>query len=150
AAAIVRDHALRIGREPLTTLLTEAGRWQLALRVVRRAQGPFRHLGWQPATVAAYLIALDGELAEHLTSVDDVRAFDARFAADVDAAPRPTEALRKCAEAARARDELLGLVEAYRAEKQRLDLIDYGDQVALAAQIANESDDVCRIERERF
>lgn len=150
AAGIVRDHALRIGREPLTTLLTEAGRWQLALRVVRRARGPFRHLGWEPATVAAYLIALDGELAEHLATADAAREFDARFAAAVGAVDRPTVTLRRCAEAARARDELLGLVEDYRAEKQRLDLIDYGDQVALAARIARESDDVRRLERERF
>src|SRR3954464_15672932 len=76
AAGIVRDHALRIGREPVTTLLTEAGRWQLAMRVVRRAAGPFRYIGWQPATVAAYLIALDGEMAEHLATPDDVWAHD--------------------------------------------------------------------------
>jgi DNA helicase-2/ATP-dependent DNA helicase PcrA len=150
AAGIVRDHALRIGREPVTTLLTEAGRWQLAMRVVRKASGPFRHIGWQPATVAAYLIALDGEMAEHLATVDDVRAFDAAFVAQVDALPSSTKALRDCADSARARDELLGLVETYRAEKQRLELIDYGDQVALAALIARESDEVCAIERERF
>jgi DNA helicase-2/ATP-dependent DNA helicase PcrA len=150
AAGIVRDHALRIGREPVTTLLTEAGRWQLAMRVVRKATGPFRFITWQPATVAAYLIALDGEMAEHLATADDVRAFDAAFIGQVDALPSPTKALRDCADMARARDELLGLVEAYRAEKQRLELIDYGDQVALAALIARESDEVCAIERDRF
>ena len=150
AAGIVRDHALRIGREPVTTLLTEAGRWQLAMRVVRRATGPFRHITWQPATVAAYLVALDGEMAEHLATADDVRAFDAAFIGQVDALPSPTKPLRDCADMARARDELLGLVETYRSEKQRLELIDYGDQVALAALIARESDDVCAIERDRF
>ena len=35
AASIVRDHALRIGREPVAALLTEATQWQLAMRVVR-------------------------------------------------------------------------------------------------------------------
>jgi DNA helicase II / ATP-dependent DNA helicase PcrA len=150
AAGIVRDHALRIGREPVTTLLTEAGRWQLALRVVRRAPGPFRHIAWQPATVAAYLVALDGEMAEHLASADDVRRFDAELAARLGEVGSPTEPMRKCLEATRSRDELLGLVESYRAEKQRLELIDYGDQVALAAQIARESDEVCAIERQRF
>jgi DNA helicase-2/ATP-dependent DNA helicase PcrA len=150
AAAIVRDHALRIGREPTTTLLTEAGRWQLAMRVVRRASGPFHHITWQPATVASYLLALDGEIAEHLTDPDAVRAYDAEVQRDVAAAPKQTEKVRECAQAARARDELLDLVVAYRAEKQRLDLIDYGDQVALAARIALESPEVCAIERERF
>ncbi|HET6817439.1 MAG TPA: ATP-dependent DNA helicase [Mycobacteriales bacterium] len=150
AAGIVRDHALRIGREPVTTLLTEAGRWQLAMRVVRRAQGPFRHIQWQPANLAANLIALDSEMAEHLAGPDDVRAADADVIAKLEAEPSLTVKQRDCLEATKARDELLGLVEAYRAEKQRLELIDYGDQVALAAQIAAESDEVCAIERGRF
>jgi DNA helicase-2/ATP-dependent DNA helicase PcrA len=150
AAGIVRDHALRIGREPVTTLLTEAGRWQLAMRVVRRAQGPFRHIQWQPANLAANLIALDSEMAEHLATPDAVRAADADVIAKLEAEPSLTNKQRDCLEATKARDELIGLVEAYRAEKQRLELIDYGDQVALAAQIAAESDEVCAIERERF
>ena len=150
AAGIVRDHALRIGREPVTTLMTEAGRWQLAMRVVRKATGPFRHLGWQPATVAAYLIALDAEMAEHLATPDDVRRFDAEFIARVEALASPTKALRDCADAARARGELLNLVEDYRATKQRLELIDYGDQVALAAMIVQASEEVHALERERF
>ena len=150
AAGIVRDHALRIGREPLTTLLTEAGRWQLAMRVVRRAPGPFRRLTWQPAYMATALLALDGEMAEHLVSADEVRAFDAAIVADLDALPKKTQKLQACADAARARDELLTLVEAYRAEKARLDLIDYGDQVALAALIAQQSPEVGDIERERY
>ena len=150
AAGIVRDHALRIGREPMTTLLTEAGRWQLAMRVVRRASGPFRHLTWQPAYMATALLALDGEMAEHLVTPDDVRAVNARIAADIDALPKATQKLLACAQAARARDELLILVEAYRSEKARLDLIDYGDQVALAAEIAQRSPEVGALERERF
>jgi DNA helicase-2/ATP-dependent DNA helicase PcrA len=150
AAGIVRDHALRIGREPMTTLLTEAGRWQLAMRVVRRASGPFRRLTWQPAYMATALLALDAEMAEHLVSADVVEAFDAAIVADLEAVPKKTQKLTACADAARARDELLTLVESYRAEKARLDLIDYGDQVALAARIAQQSQEVGAIERERY
>jgi DNA helicase-2/ATP-dependent DNA helicase PcrA len=150
AAGIVRDHALRIGREPVTTLLTEAGRWQLAMRVVRRAVGPFAAIRWQPPTVAGYLLDLDGELSEHLCSLDDVREFDAGFVDVLDALPSLTNALRECGAAAQARDELLGLVETYRAEKARLDLIDYGDQVALAATIARNAPEVAQLERDRY
>jgi DNA helicase II / ATP-dependent DNA helicase PcrA len=150
AAAIVRDHALRIGREPATTLITQAARWQLAMRVVRRAVGPFEHLTWQPASVATFLLDLDGELAEHLCEADQVRAFDARFLAELEAVPKQTVDLRKAAAAANARDQLLELVEAYRAEKWRLDLVDYGDQVSVAAEIAAQSAEVCRLESERY
>src|SRR5437660_10278791 len=62
AAGIVRDHALRIGREPFTAVLTEATQWQLAMRVVRRATGPFRHLQWTSPSVAGKVIALASEL----------------------------------------------------------------------------------------
>jgi DNA helicase-2/ATP-dependent DNA helicase PcrA len=150
AAAVVRDHALRIGREPQSELLTEATRWQVAGRVVRRAQGPFRHLRWQPPYVTRLLLALDGELSEHLTSPEDVRAFDARVAREVDALAKPTQRVALCADTARARDELLDLVVAYRAAKRDRDLLDFGDQVALAAEIADAAPEVGAAERVRY
>jgi DNA helicase-2/ATP-dependent DNA helicase PcrA len=150
AASLVRDHALRIGREPLSELLTEATRWQLASRVVRSAKGPYEHLRWQPATVTAKVLALDGELSEHLRAPDDVRAADAAIVAEVEAAAKPTKEMLGCAESARARDELLTLVEAYRARKATLDLIDFGDQVALATQIAERAPEVGALERARY
>src|SRR4051812_20854790 len=137
AAGVVRDHALRIGHEPYTALLTEATQWQLAMRVVRAAPGPFRHLSWTTPFVATKVIALAGEIAEHLVDDNDVRAVDAAVVEAVDALPgRVLKASTDLAEVARTRDELLTLVASYRALKQRLDLIDYGDQVALAAAIA--------------
>jgi DNA helicase-2/ATP-dependent DNA helicase PcrA len=151
AASIVRDHALRIGREPYTALLTQATQWQLAMRVVRSATGPFHHLPWMSPAVAGKVIALAGELAEHLAGVDDVRAVDAAVVAAVGALPgRVLKASTECAEAAKTREELLTLVVDYQREKERLDLLDYGDQVALAAEIARRAPAVVRSERERF
>jgi DNA helicase-2/ATP-dependent DNA helicase PcrA len=150
AASLVRDHALRIGREPDTTLLTEAGRWQLALSVVYRAKGPFHHVRWVPRTVAQYVLALDAEMAEHGATSQAVRAADADVIASIDALPKVTQKLSDVADAARARDELLTMVEAYRERKAELDLVDFGDQVALAAQIATSSPDVGVAERARF
>src|SRR4051812_25732765 len=150
AAALVRDHALRIGREPDTSLLTEAGRWQLAMSVVHRASGPFAHIKWQPRTVAQYLLALDAEMAEHGATPDDVRQVDAKILADIATLSKTTDELSKIASAALARDELLTLVEAYRVRKRDLDLLDFGDQVALAAAIAQQSSEVGAIERSRY
>ena len=70
AAQIVRDHALRIGREPGATLLTEAVQWQLAMRVASRAPGPFPHLDWTTPYVAELVVALAGELSDHLCTHD--------------------------------------------------------------------------------
>jgi DNA helicase-2/ATP-dependent DNA helicase PcrA len=150
AAALVRDHALRIGREPDTSLLAEAGRWQLAMSVVHRATGPFTYLKWQPRTVALYLLDLDAEMAEHNASPADVRAADAGIIAEVEALPKPTKEQTEIAQSARARNELLTLVEEYRKRKADLDLLDFGDQVALAAAIAAHAPDVGAIERTRY
>jgi DNA helicase-2/ATP-dependent DNA helicase PcrA len=150
AAGVVRDHALRIGREPYVSLLTEATQWQVALRVVRNARGPFEHVPWTTPFVARYVIALAGELSEHLADPDDVRAVDAKVAAEIDGLARSVKDVREIAERARSRDELLTLVEAYTTAKEELDLLDYGDQVALAARIADVAPVVAQLERSRF
>ena len=151
AAGIVRDHALRIGREPFTALLTEATQWQLAMRVVRAAAGPFPNLQWTTPSVAVKTIALAGELAEHLATIDQVRALDAAAIAAIESQTgRVVKDVRAIADVARAREELLTLVADYRATKERLDLIDYGDQVALAAEIARAAPVVGAAERSRY
>ena len=66
----------------------------------------------------------------------------------VEALPGRRKDVPRLPRTARARDELLTLVDGYRAAKQRLDLIDYGDQVALAAQIARSRPRSARIERD--
>jgi DNA helicase-2/ATP-dependent DNA helicase PcrA len=132
------------------SLLTEATQWQLALRVVRNARGPFEHVPWTTPFVARYVIALAGELSEHLADPDDVRAVDAKVAAEIDGLARSVKDVREIAERARSRDELLTLVEAYTTAKEELDLLDYGDQVALAARIADVAPVVAQLERSRF
>ncbi|MDQ1747055.1 MAG: ATP-dependent helicase UvrD/PcrA, partial [Frankiaceae bacterium] len=150
AAALVRDHALRIGREPVTTLLTEAMQWQLALRAARSAAGPFEHLDWTTAHVARLLLQLSAEMAEHLVEPDAVRDFDRKVVEAIDGLPTVVKDVALIAERARGRDQLLTLVAAYAGLKSGLDLIDYGDQVALAARIAERSRVVGAIERSRF
>jgi DNA helicase II / ATP-dependent DNA helicase PcrA len=151
AAAIVRDHALRIGREPYTTLLSEATQWQLALRVVRRATGPYAHLTWTSPNVAVRVIALAGEMAEHLVDIEEIRAIDTKVIDAVAGLPsKVVKGITDIAAAARARDELLTLVADYAAAKEQLDLIDFGDQVALAARIARSAPAVGQLERRRF
>jgi DNA helicase-2/ATP-dependent DNA helicase PcrA len=150
AAQIVRDHALRIGREPGANLLTEAVQWQLAMRVAMRAPGPFSHLNWTTPYVANLIVALAGDLSDHLASAEDVRRHDAQVKAAIEALPKPLKAATTMVERIESRDELLELVASYRAEKQRLDVIDFGDQVALACAIARSSPEVAAMERARF
>ncbi|MGN6475277.1 MAG: ATP-dependent helicase, partial [Mycobacteriales bacterium] len=150
ASQIVRDHALRIGREPGATLLTEAVQWQLAMRVASRAPGPFPHLEWTTPYVAGLVVALAGDLSDHLCSADAVRRHDASVRAAVVELAKPLAWAKKMVATTLSRDELLTLVTAYDEEKTRLDLIDFGDQVALACAIARTSPEVASIERDRY
>ncbi|HWC33746.1 MAG TPA: ATP-dependent DNA helicase [Mycobacteriales bacterium] len=150
AAQIVRDHALRIGREPGATLLTEAVQWQLAMRVATRAPGPFPHLDWTTPYVAELVVALAGEISDHLCTHDAIREHDAAVRAAVETLPKPLKWAKDMVAKTYARDELLTLVASYNEEKARLDLIDFGDQVALACAIAQASPEVAAIERDRY
>ncbi|HVV74939.1 MAG TPA: ATP-dependent DNA helicase [Mycobacteriales bacterium] len=150
AAQIVRDHALRIGREPGATLLTEAVQWQLAMRVASRAPGPFPNLDWTTPYVAEMVVALAGDLSDHLCTADAVRRHDAAVRRAVEELAKPLAWAKKMVSMTLARDELLTLVSLYSEEKARLDLIDFGDQVALACAVAEASTEVATIERERY
>jgi DNA helicase-2/ATP-dependent DNA helicase PcrA len=150
AAQIVRDHALRIGREPGATLLTEAVQWQLAMRVATRAPGPFPHLDWTTPYVAELVVALAGEVSDHLCTHEAVRAHDVAVRGAVEQLPKPLKWAKDMVTKTLARDELLTLVALYDEEKARLDLIDFGDQVALACAIAETSAEVAAIERDRY
>ncbi len=150
AGRLIADHALREALEPTMRLITPAVAWQLAARIVAAYDGPMDAVDWAPVTVTAAVVELSGELAEHLRGPDDVlEAGDwlRRRLAEVPAGKRrPAEATIKCQ---RVREQLLPLVRAYAAAKAEREVIDYGDQMALAARIAIAHPEVGAAERAR-
>ncbi|MFI8994532.1 UvrD-helicase domain-containing protein [Streptomyces sp. NPDC053542] len=150
AGQLLKDHGLRIGVEPSARLLADATRFQLAARVLRTAPGPYPALTTSLPTLVEDLLALDGELAEHLVTPEELRAHDTRLLAELDAAKLSNAELRQVPEAVRGRLELLELVGAYRSEKRRRDLLDFGDQIALSATLATTRPEVGRLLREEF
>jgi DNA helicase II / ATP-dependent DNA helicase PcrA len=150
AGRLIQEHGLRIGIEPRSRLLADATRYQLAARVLRRAEGPITALSKPIAMLVGDLIALDGELSEHLVSPERLRAHDEALLAEIEALPKQPADVRRAADAARKRIELGELVSEYRKAKRARDAIDFGDQVALAARLAEERPEVGEIERDRF
>jgi DNA helicase-2/ATP-dependent DNA helicase PcrA len=159
AGRLVTEHALRIGVEPRSRLLADATRYQLAGRVLRRHRGPVLHLTRPLSMLIGDLVSLESELSEHLVAPAELIAWDTDWLAQLTTACADYESqkgmkthcadLRKMAEAARRRIELAGMVEGYRDAKRDLDAIDFGDQVALAARLAESVPDVGLSERER-
>ncbi|MFC5212469.1 ATP-dependent helicase [Streptomyces coerulescens] len=136
AGRLLTDHGLRIGLEPTSRLLADATRYQLAARVLREAPGPYPALTRSFADLVSDLLNLDAELAEHLVRPERLRAHDAELLLTLQSAKLTNADLRKVPEAAAARRELADLVVRYRAAKRERDLLDFGDQIALSAQLA--------------
>ncbi|QMU75222.1 ATP-dependent helicase [Streptacidiphilus sp. PB12-B1b] len=150
AGRLLKDHGLRIGLEPDVRLLADATRYQLAARVLRQAPGPYPALTGAFSTLIDSLLTLDGELAEHLVAPERLRAYDSGLLAALDGVRLGNEDLRKVPRAAAARLELADLVQRYRARKQDAGLMDFGDQIAACARLAQDHPEVGRLLREQF
>ncbi|AIS00401.1 ATP-dependent DNA helicase [Streptomyces glaucescens] len=149
AGRLLTDHGLRIGLEPSSRLLADATRYQLAARVLREAPGPYPSLTRSFADLVSDLLTLDSELAEHLVRPEDLRAWDAELLRTLQDVKLTNADLRKVPETAGARRELAELVLRYRAAKRERDLLDFGDQIALAARLG-ELPEVGRVLRDEF
>ncbi|WP_344944800.1 ATP-dependent helicase [Sphaerisporangium flaviroseum] len=151
AARLVTDHALRDALEPTMRLVSPAISWQMAARVVGRYDGPMDRVDLAPASVTAAVLDLAGELSEHLRTPEEVREIghwlDERFAR---LGGRPTLAQRRPVRTQDIREQLLPMVDAYNRLKRSREVIDYGDQMALAARIADRHPEVGMVERGRF
>jgi DNA helicase II / ATP-dependent DNA helicase PcrA len=151
AGRLVGDNALREGLEPSMRLITPALSWQLAAGIVGAYDGPMDEITWTPQTVTAAVLELAGDLAEHLRDPGDVTAVGRWLTAEQDGLPgRVPAAVRKIMATQQAREQLLPLVERYAAAKATREVLDHGDQVALAARIAARHSEVGAAERARY
>src|SRR6516165_2225690 len=151
AGRLVSDNALREGLEPSMRLITPALSWQLAAQIVAAYDGPMDEIIWTPQTVTAAVLELAGDLSEHLRDTSDVTAVGLWLTAEHDALPgRISAAVRKIIATQRAREQLLPLVSRYAAAKAAREVLDHGDQVALAARIASRHPEVGAAERARY
>ncbi len=150
AGRLITEHGLRLGIEPAARLLADAGRFQLAAEVLRTAPADFDPPNAGFTALVTDLVALDAELSEHLVTPGALRAFDTALLAELDGAHLSNAELRRVPEAAAGRAALLTLVEEYRRRKRARDLLDFGDQIALAATLARDVPEVGRALREQF
>ncbi|MCR2762206.1 ATP-dependent helicase [Microbacterium sp. zg.B48] len=156
ADQIVREHAVRIGRDPEAVILSESAAWLLMRRVVFGSDDPrleTRGEAVRSIVDAALRIARDG--VDNLVSFEELAAFPERFD---DVLERPS--VRKgtvvysdvadAAEKVGALGLLADLARAYAAEKRRIGVLDFSDQVAGALEVVRTHPVVAEELRERF
>ncbi|HZA18520.1 MAG TPA: ATP-dependent DNA helicase [Pseudonocardiaceae bacterium] len=157
AGRLVAEHALRLPADPGARLLTETGAWQLAHRVTASWEPDLDLEGKVPRTVTGWVLGLAGQLAEHLCEPGQLReATEALITALVTASPgaRQRGALRAdlkpVVASQRARLAMLPLVERYTELKRREAVLDFGDQMGIAALLARDHPEVGAAQRDRF
>jgi DNA helicase II / ATP-dependent DNA helicase PcrA len=156
AGRVVAEHGLRLGFEADPTMISGATRFRLASQVVNAAAGPFEFISrLRPATVTERVLKLDADLQQHLVDAGELDKHTRDFLIGCGSAPHnnrgnPYVEVRRAAVAAQERLELASLVQDYQSLKQRLGLVEFADQMAIAARLASEIPEVSRTLRATF
>ena len=137
AGALVRDHGLRIGVDPDSTLITQARSWQIVTSLLEARTLPLPNESLSHNASAT--LVLGDALSQNLLTIEDA----AKDLADLTEQFTALAAIKGCktligkAPAVMAEWEaLLDVVAELHAHKRHHGLLDFGDQIALACAIA--------------
>jgi len=144
AQQIIDRHGMLEGIEPGQRVLTPAQRTELCARVLDRMTFEHLHSMWQP-TIVSDILDLADQAQNHLVEPAEIVAFDEERLQAL-AAHRSDRAYKAALE----RIELARAVELFHALKRELGVIDFGDQIGLAARAVREHPEVGEAYRRRF
>ena len=137
AGTLVRDHGLRIGVDPDSTLITQARSWQIVSSLLEARTLPLPNESLSHNASAALVLA--DSLSQNLLTIEEA----AKDLADLSEQFTALAAIKGCktlvgkAPAVMAEWEaLLDVVAELHAHKRHHGLLDFGDQIALACAIA--------------
>ncbi len=156
AARLVSEHGLRLGFEADPTMISGATRYRLASRVVKAAAGPFEFISrLRPATVTERVLKLDADLQQHLVDPAQLDQHARELLIGLESAPLNNRGnvyadVKRAIIAAQERLELASLVQDYQALKNRLGVVEFADQMAIAARLATEVPQVSTALRSAF
>ena len=144
AARLVAEHGLRLGYEADPTMITGATRYRLASRVVKSAAGPFEFISrLRPASVTERVLKLDSDLQQHLVDPDQLDHHARDLLIGLESAPKNQRGnvyadVKRAIISVQERLELASLVRDYQHLKERLGLVEFADQMAIAARLVTE------------
>ena len=156
AGRLVAEHGLRIGFEADPAMITGATRYRLASRVVTAAAGPFEYISrLRPGTVTERVLRLDADLQQHLVEVGSLDGHARNLLQGYAAAPpntrgQPYADVKRAMVVVQERLELASLVRDYQALKAQLGLVEFADQMAIAARLATEIPQVSALLRSAY
>jgi len=145
AAQLIDRYGILAGVETGRRVLSQAQRVTLAGRVLDEMAFEHVKTEWQPSVVDK-ILNLDAQIANHLIVPDDVVAFVKERLPVFKQIARTDRVYYAALE----RIELAKAVGVFRRLKRDLGVIDFGDQIELAVQVANGHPQVGQDYRDRF
>ncbi|WP_349308367.1 ATP-dependent DNA helicase [Microbacterium sp. MM2322] len=156
ADAIVRENAVRIGRDAEAVVLSESAAWLLMRQVVLSSDDPrLPDRPERPSTIIDAALRVARDSVDNLVDLDDLDEFANGFQ---DVLERPSQRaattvyadVRTAAEKVSGLSVLTALARTYEAEKRRRGLLDFSDQVAGALQVVRAHPAVADELRDRY
>lgn len=157
AGTLLREHGLLLPMEPSARLLTETQLWQLAFRLVCDFDGDL-DTEKTPGAVTAQVLALAGQLSEHLVDTSDLLSSHDELEQLIHTLPpgpyqrggRPSAWLLRLVETQRERAQLVAIVEQLMTQMRARGVLDFGVQMSLSARLAADHAVVGQTQRDRY
>lgn len=158
ASALFSENALLIGREPESTLLNDPSSWQLARKLVVSSTDD-RLIGLEKSISALTEAVLDlsHALSDNVANAADVAVYAERFTqiselpyAETARKKTPYASVIDAVKEVGSLAPLLTLAVQYAQQKRAQGLLEFSDQVALALEVAERSDDVVAHYQDRY
>ena len=147
---LLKEHALRLGLEPDARVVVDATRYQLAMRVVCQSSYDLGGLGYSPTTAVTEMLKLDEQCSNYLVDPNLIVLKDTERLVGLENLEKKQELTHDMIMTCQKRIALAKLVLDFRQAKISNDVIDYADQIRLAAQAAQNSQAMRNILKEQF
>lgn len=147
---LLKEHALRLGLEPDARVVVDATRYQLAMRVVCQSHYDLGGLGYSPTTAVTEMLKLDEQCSNYLVDPNLIIETDTQRLVGLERVDKKQELTYDMIKTCQKRIALAKLVMDFRQAKIANDVIDYADQIRLAAQTAQNSQAMRDILKDQF
>ena len=151
AGRLLSEHAIRYGIDADVQPLGEAALWMSANKLVREWDDGSFNSNDAASTVVKDLLGLTSMVLEHRVSVDQIRGADEKVLEQLAQMTGATnEETRKVAKVLNQRIAMLPMMQAFLEERRKSGELSFDDQIALAADIADNFADVGVLERAKY
>ena len=151
AGKLLSEHAIRYGIDADADPLGEAAIWQIASDVVRNWSDDSYRNDSAVGTVIKDLLGLSKLMLEHQVKASAIEAIGNQMLEKLQMLAGGTnEETRAVARAMQQRNSLLPMVEAFMERRKAAGELSFDDQMSLAADIAQNFDDVGTLERGKY